>query len=79
MVDTFLVGADGRGTYGDAHAYGSTPPTGTTIVGAALTPDGRGYWLASSAGRAFNEGDAAFLGDLRPLDVVGIAATVPPR
>jgi hypothetical protein len=30
----------------------------TSIVGMASTPDGRGYWLASSSGRAYAFGDA---------------------
>lgn len=34
----------------------------TSIVGMAATSDGRGYWLASSAGRAYAFGDAAKTG-----------------
>jgi hypothetical protein len=39
-------------------------------VGLAATPDGRGYWIVTAAGRVFNEGDAAFYGS---------DATAPPR
>ena len=47
------------------------------IVAIVATPDGRGYWLASSDGGVFNFGDARFYGSAAGRDlgqkVVGIA------
>ena len=49
------------------------------MVGAAATPDGRGYWLASAGGGVYSFGDATAYGSLggRHLAsaVVGMAAT----
>jgi hypothetical protein len=64
--------------YGDARNYGRAH-TGTPVVGAASTPDGRGYWLATAGGGVYGFGDAALFGSLggRRLvsPVVGIAST----
>ena len=63
------------------------PPTGSgisasslaTVVAAAPTPDGKGFWMAWSNGQVTTAGDATWLGDLagRSLNgpVVGIAST----
>ena|GEM_PF-558712 len=77
-----LVGAGGGVfTFGPgAHFYGSLPAEHVRvgdIVGAALTPDGRGYFLAGSNGAVYGFGDAVVrpvpAGLLAHLPVVGIA------
>jgi hypothetical protein len=62
-------------TWADAQRIlGIVPP----VVGVASTPDGKGYWLANSAGHVWHFGDARSLGDLsnRPpkTPVVAIVA-----
>jgi len=49
------------------------------VIGMAATPDGKGFWLASSEGGVFSYGDAQFYGSAASLPlnrpVVGMAAT----
>jgi hypothetical protein len=49
------------------------------IVGIAMTPDNRGYWLDATDGGIFTEGDAAFYGSTGAIrlnkPIVGMAAT----
>jgi hypothetical protein len=49
------------------------------VVGMASTPDGQGYWLATSNGGVFSYGDASFYGSMggQSLNkpIVGMAAT----
>ncbi len=55
-----------------------------SFVGIAATPDGKGYWLATSKGRVFQFGDATPEGSFarhpprKPLTVVALAAAVVP-
>ncbi len=61
-------------------AASAAPSTAAqTAVAIAPTPDGGGYWVASSTGAVFPFGDAVSYGSMRgqPLDapVVGMAAT----
>lgn len=84
-------------TYGDALYFGGgciAPAGGTTAgglpcpaimnapaVGISATPDGHGYWVASSDGGVFSFGDASFFGAAAGLHlaapIVGIQS-VPP-
>jgi len=54
-------------------------PLNKPVVGAAVTPSGRGYWLAGADGGVFTHGDATFFGSMggKALNapVVGMAAT----
>ena len=54
-------------------------PRAVSIVGAARTPDGGGYWLVGSDGGIFSFGDAHFYGSTGNIrlnqPVVGMAAT----
>jgi hypothetical protein len=50
----------GAGWYGNERWRHLSAP----IVGMALTPDGRGYWLAGANGSVFNLGDAGWYGSL---------------
>ena len=43
--------------HGDARSYGRAHAK-TPVVGAASTPDGSGYWLATSGGGVYGFGDA---------------------
>jgi len=67
--------------YGDARFAGSLArtPLQAPIVGAAATPDGRGYWMISADGGVFAFGDARYYGSLSTTalnkKVVGIAPT----
>ncbi|HVA43479.1 MAG TPA: hypothetical protein VNF50_08355 [Acidimicrobiales bacterium] len=57
-----LVGSLGQVTsYGTA-APGTGPVPAAPVVAAASTPDGHGYWLASSAGTVTANGDATNFG-----------------
>ena len=76
------VAADGGVfTFGDAGFHGSMAgsPLDAPIVGAAVTPDGGGYWLVAGDGGVFSFGDAGFFGSMggARLDapVVGMAVT----
>jgi hypothetical protein len=40
----------------------ATTPIKGSVVGIAATPGGRGYWLVTSTGGVFPEGDAVFYG-----------------
>ena len=45
--------------FGDATNHGSiTSPIKGQVVGIAATADGKGYWIATSAGEVFGFGDA---------------------
>ena len=58
---------------------GVAASTGGSVVGAAPTPDGRGFWMVWSGGQVSTVGDATWLGDVggRALNgpIVGIAAS----
>jgi hypothetical protein len=65
-------------------AFGATSTiapqgAGTTVVGAAATPSGNGYWAVTDRGRVVAFGDAPALGGLesKPLNqpIVGMAGT----
>jgi hypothetical protein len=66
-------------TWAQAEQALGTTAGGTQFVGMAPTPDGQGYWIADSAGRVWNYGDAPDVGDAsaRQLGspVVAIAAS----
>jgi GH24 family phage-related lysozyme (muramidase) len=58
----------------------AAPPLATSPVGIARTPDGGGYWIATSDGSIANYGNAAFYNSLpglgvRVSNIVGITAT----
>jgi hypothetical protein len=67
--------------YGDAKLLGSTGLVALhePVVGLARTPDGNGYWLASSDGRIAAFGNATHHGNVPIFDpkrpIVGIAST----
>jgi hypothetical protein len=67
--------------YGDAAFYGSTGSVrlNRPVVSMAATPDGGGYWLATSDGGVFTYGDAVFYGSAGSVHlnapIVGISAT----
>jgi SpoIID/LytB domain protein len=71
-----MSGAGGA-TFGSME--GKPLPAGTTIVAAATTPTGNGYWLAGSDGSIYRFGDAPDIGTLRgralSKPIVGLAAT----
>jgi len=62
-------------SYGDASQANLNQP----IVGMAVTPSGRGYWLVASDGGIFSFGDARFYGSTGGLrlnqPIVGMAVT----
>lgn len=69
---------------GEVKVFGPTalpgsPSSPGSVVAAAASPSGRGYWLAGKDGGVFSYGDAAFHGSAAPLKlrepVVGIAST----
>ena len=81
-----LVAPDGGVfAFGGARFAGSCPATGSVcagvsdIVGAAATPDGKGYWLVGADGSVYPFGAAVSYGSMRGTHlrepVVGIAAT----
>lgn len=59
------------------------PEESSPVVGIAATPDGKGYWLATSAGGVYTFGDALFFGSLGDVrlnaPIVGISASPPPE
>ena len=62
-----MVASDGGiFTEGDAGFYGSMGNVhlNQPIVGMAVTPDGKGYWMVASDGGIFTEGDAGFHGSM---------------
>jgi hypothetical protein len=65
---------------GDAPFYGSlsTPPSGSSIVGMAVTGDEKGYWLVAANGAVYAFGDAQYIGGMNGTSlnkpIVGIAA-----
>jgi hypothetical protein len=88
----WLLSADGHVyPFGDAVKYGdnwninvgvggiSTWETlpGARFVGIASTPDGKGYWLVTSAGNVLSFGDAPQPGDLHGSSVNNIVSIVP--
>jgi N-acetylmuramoyl-L-alanine amidase len=69
-----------------AFAFGSSSLTPNSVtnpnapmVGMAMVPDGRGYWLVGSDGGIFSYGDASFYGSTGSLvlnaPIIGMAAT----
>ncbi|HEY6427402.1 MAG TPA: hypothetical protein VIX84_09225, partial [Acidimicrobiales bacterium] len=74
VVATGLVWAGARAS---APAAGATPAVSAVAI--ARTPDGAGYWVASSTGGVFAFGDARFHGSASGVflgaPVVGMAAT----
>jgi hypothetical protein len=76
----WTFGANGTVDAFDALSHGSRAPGFLTqIVGAAATPDGRGYWTVASNGAVYAFGDAHYFGGMngRSLDrpIVGMAST----
>ncbi|MDE3206638.1 MAG: fibronectin type III domain-containing protein [Acidobacteriota bacterium] len=76
-----LIGSDG-GVFalGGAGFFGSGGGRSTsTVVAAASTPDGRGYWTVNQSGTVAAFGDAHLYGDLTTVGlrapVVGLAST----
>lgn len=77
--DISFVGAAGGGS---VRAAAVTSPTGRTlnapIVGGAVTPDGKGYYLVASDGGVFTFGNAVFRGSTGAMKlnqpIVGMAA-----
>ena len=92
----WLVAGDGGVfSFGDASFLGSSgqmnpalPPGGsnsfipaTPIVGMSPTPDGKGYWLATSTGAIYSFGDANYFGStgqINPQDPPGTTNQVNP-
>src|ERR1700761_7706307 len=52
-------------------------PLGSGVVGMAVTPDDRGYWVVANDGYVAACGDATYFGEQTTLNapIVGIAAT----
>ena len=52
-------------------------PSGSAVVGMAVTPDDGGYWVVANDGYVAACGDASYLGEQTTLNapIVGIAAT----
>ena len=76
----WVFGAGGSVDTFDAPSYGAVPPVAPAkVVGAASTPDGRGYWTVASDGAVYAYGDAKYFGGMngKGLDrpVVGMAPT----
>ena len=81
----YTYGADGSTSGSGNNNYltylGSLEGTALAqpIVGMAITPDGRGYWMVASDGGVFAFGDASFYGSMggTPLNepIVGMART----
>ncbi|MGH9018302.1 MAG: CHAP domain-containing protein, partial [Acidimicrobiales bacterium] len=58
--------------FGDAPSEGTpTGVLGSVMTAMAVTPDGRGYWLAGADGGVFTEGDAPFEGSLGTVRLTG--------
>jgi hypothetical protein len=79
-----LVAADGAvASFGGAGNFGGAEKLhlSAPIVGMAVTPDGRGYWLVGQDGGVFTYGDARFYGSLGGVahtsahDVIGLVPT----
>jgi hypothetical protein len=67
-------------TFGDAKYYGSLGSQHLTspVVGIAVTPDGKGYWMVTAAGAVYHFGSAKYYGQplaLHPRSIVQIAPT----
>jgi hypothetical protein len=62
----WLVDSQGAVTYVGAPFHGDRPPLhwGETVVSMSSTPDGGGYWLFTTLGRAIPYGNADHLGDM---------------
>jgi hypothetical protein len=69
------------GMEGNASFLGNNPPLnpGATVAGFQSTPDGTGYWMASTDGGVYTFGTAQFFGSNPPLNqgakIVGMEAT----
>jgi len=75
----WLVAADGGVfTFGGATFAGAEPDAAQPVVGMAVRPDGRGYWVATRAGavRAFGTAPPAEPLPPRPLDDVRLRTEV---
>jgi len=61
-----VTAAGGVYTFGNARFYGSLSATyrGAPVRGIALTPGGRGYWLATASGHVYSFGNARYHGSL---------------
>jgi Bacterial Ig-like domain (group 3) len=68
--------------FGSATDLGSLPALGVTpvgsIVGEAMTSDGKGYWLVSSGGGVYAFGDAPFYGSAAGLSLNGVIVGIVP-
>jgi hypothetical protein len=78
-VDIVVTAPGGTSATSQADQFDFTQPAPPRVVAMAATSDGNGYWLASSDGRVFPFGDAAFYGSPASLGldkpIVGMAAT----
>ncbi|WP_298344860.1 G1 family glutamic endopeptidase [Ferrimicrobium sp.] len=59
-----------------AQAYGSVSGS-HTIVGAAPTPDGGGYWIVTKSGHVYAYGDAKYYGDTYTDGLTGLSGSKP--
>ena len=80
-VESGTPGQDAVTAFGAAAAVGGTTLDNLTssVVGAAATPNGLGYWVVAADGGVFAYGDAAFEGSAGGTHlnapIVGMAAT----
>jgi Arylsulfotransferase (ASST)/IPT/TIG domain len=81
-VDIVVTAPGGASATSQADQFDFTQPAPPGVVAMAATTDSNGYWVASSDGRVFPFGDAAYYGSPASLGldkpIVGMASTPDP-